>query len=83
MKAYATQARADLEAKLDAEKNLHNITGKAYAKVVEDYIKLEAENKRLREALELIEHSTAPTPDDSAYHENAYELARAALKDTK
>lgn len=44
---------------------------------------LEAENRRLREALRLIEHATAPTHDDGAYHENAYELARTALKDEK
>lgn len=44
---------------------------------------LEAENKRLRGALQLIEHATAPTHDDGAYHENAYELARSALKDEK
>lgn len=30
-------------------------------------------------ALELIKHATAPSHDDGAYHENAYELASAAI----
>lgn len=34
---------------------------------------------RLLAALREIEHATAPTHDDGAYHENAHELARAAI----
>lgn len=36
--------------------------------------------ERYRIALQLIEHATAPTPDDGAYHENAHELAKHALR---
>mgnify|MGYP000388437174 CR=1 FL=1 len=31
-------------------------------------------------ALELIRHATAPTPDDGGHHEAAYELADGVLK---
>ena len=34
----------------------------------------------LVQALELIRHATAPTPDDDGHHENAHELADAMLK---
>jgi uncharacterized coiled-coil DUF342 family protein len=46
-------------------------------------VKLRAEVERLRAALENIEHATAPTHDDGGYHENAYTLARNALKEPK
>lgn len=36
--------------------------------------------ERYRIALQLIEHATAPAPDDGAYHENAHELAKHALR---
>ena len=34
-----------------------------------------ADSLRLRGALQMIEHATAPTHDDDAFHENAYTLA--------
>lgn len=39
----------------------------------------EALRDELLIALQLIEHATAPTHEDGAYHENAHELARAAI----
>lgn len=48
-----------------------------------DVSKLQSENERLREALEMIRHATAPTPDDGGYHEAAYDLANSALEQLK
>ena len=34
---------------------------------------------KLHEALELIKHATAPTPDDGGHHEAAHDIATAAI----
>lgn len=70
--AYATQARAYLEAELDALGN----TNKQHVGLI---LSLEAENKRLREALERIESMCAAPPNFS--DATIQEVARTALED--
>lgn len=41
-------------------------------------VEREKEIGRLMNILEMIEHATAPSHDDGAFHENAYSLARSA-----
>ena len=41
--------------------------------------RLHAQRDALLEALRLIEHATAPTHDDGAYHEAAHDIACAAI----
>lgn len=73
--AYARVYAADLEARLDAEKNLHATTGRAYAKVVDEYIVLNNQAVKYREAL----HYIAQHWPDTAISA----VALNALKETK
>jgi len=43
-----------------------------------DYVPAVPTDELVR-ALELIQHATAPTPDDGGHHEAAYELASSVL----
>ena len=40
---------------------------------------LRTENEALRGAMKLIQHATAPTHNDDAYHEAAYDISSAAI----
>lgn len=63
----------------DAERLLTEYALNGHTARIIDVAALHSQLDRLREALRNIEHATAPSHDDGAYHENAYSLAVEAL----
>ena len=65
--------------RLAASLAAHSLSRHGQTQAAAELRRLHDLNQELLEALKLIEHATAPTHDDGAYHENAHELARAAI----
>ena len=85
MRQAPTYEFSEKQAELDFMQNARYLTdGQKWAKhtilsLRQQLAAAHAENLRLRGALQMIEHATAPTHDDDAFHENAYTLAKEAL----